>query len=83
MTMFSFRVAQDEAADVRRWQERLGIGRSELLREALHRYLISLRAESDIAAWGETPLSGDEQALSEIADWGPADDWSEWADAAG
>ncbi|MFV1971139.1 MAG: ribbon-helix-helix domain-containing protein [Acidimicrobiia bacterium] len=83
MTMFSFRVDDDEAADVRRWTDRLGVGRSEFLREALHRRLVRLRSESDIDAWAENPLTADERALSEIADWCPAEDWSEWADATG
>ena len=76
MTMFSFRVDEGEAADAIRWAERLGVDRSELLREALHRYLIRLRAEGDIEAWAASPLA-------EIADWGPAENWSDWADAAG
>ena len=29
------------------------------------------------------PLTADELALAEITDWGPAEDWSDWADAAG
>jgi predicted transcriptional regulator len=81
MTMFSFRVADDEAAEARRWVERLGIDRSELLREALHRYLVRLRAEADIEAWRAAPLTNEETAFAEIADWGPAEDWSDWADA--
>ena len=83
MTMFSFRVDDDEAADAIQWAEQLGIGRSALLREALHRYLVRLRAEGDIEAWTASPLTDDEQALARIADWGPAEDWSDWADAAG
>jgi predicted transcriptional regulator len=83
MTMLSFRVDDDEAAAAQRWAERLRIDRSELLREALHRHLIRLRAESDVDAWQQAPLTGDEQALGEIADWGPAEDWSDWADATG
>ena len=83
MTMFSFRVDEGEAADAIRWAERLGVDRSELLREALHRYLIRLRAEGDIEAWTASPLADDELALAEIADWGPAENWSDWADAAG
>lgn len=83
MTMLSFRVDDDEAAAAQRWAERLRIDRSELLREALHRHLIRLRAETDIDVWQQTPLTDDEQALSEIADWGPAEDWSDWADATG
>lgn len=83
MTMFSFRVDDDEAADVRRWTDRLGVGRSEFLREALRRHLVRLRSESDIERWIESPLTDDEQGLAEIAHWGPAEDWSEWADAKG
>jgi len=83
MTMFSFRVDHEEAAAAQRWAERLGVDRSQLLREALHRHLVRLRAEDDIAAWIAAPLGADEQALAEIADWGPAEDWSDWADAAG
>ncbi len=83
MTMLSFRVAAQEATDATLWADRLGVDRSEFLREALHRYLVRLRAEEDTDAWLDTPLTADEQALGEIADWGPAEDWSEWADAAG
>ena len=83
MTMLSFRVDDDEAVAAQQWAERLHIDRSELLREALHRHLTRLRAEHDIDAWQDTPLTGDEQAISQIADWGPAEDWSDWADAAG
>ena len=82
MTMLSFRVDDQEAADAQQWAERLGMDRSELLRDALHRYLTRLRAEFDIDAWTTSPLSDDEKALAEIADWGPAEDWSDWADAA-
>ena len=83
MTMFSFRIDDEEAADATQWAKRLGVDRSELLREALHRYLIGLRAEGDIRAWTASPLTDDEQALAEIAAWGPAEDWSDWADATG
>jgi hypothetical protein len=80
--MLSFRVNDDDAADAQQWAERLGIDRSELLREALRRHLVRLRAEIDIAAWTAAPLTVDEKALADIADWGPAEDWSDWADAA-
>jgi predicted transcriptional regulator len=82
MTMLSFRVEEREAADVQQWAERLGIDRSELLRDALHRHLVRLRTELEIEAWAATPLSDDEEALAEIADWGPAEDWTDWADEA-
>ncbi len=83
MTMLSFRVDDDEAAAAQLWAERLRIDRSQLLRDALHRHLVRLRAESEIEAWESTPLTADEQALGQIADWGPAEDWSDWADAEG
>ena len=82
MTMLSFRVGADEAAEARRWADRLGVDRSELLRQALHRHLVRLRAEGDVDAWTAAPPTADEQAFAEIADWGPAEDWSDWADAA-
>jgi antitoxin MazE2 len=83
MTMLSFRVGDDEAEALAHWAQRLGIGRSELLRDALRRHLVRLRAEDDVASWEQTPLTPGEESLSEIADWGPAEDWSDWADATG
>jgi predicted transcriptional regulator len=83
MTMLSFRVDDEEAARVRQWAERLGIDRSELLREAVHRYLVELASEADAKTWSERPLSPGESALEAVADWGPAEDWSDWDDAAG
>jgi hypothetical protein len=80
--MLSFRAAEEEATAATLWADRLGVDRSELLRDALHRHLVRLRAEDDIATWLDTPLTADEQALGEVADWGPAEDWTDWADAA-
>jgi hypothetical protein len=82
MTMLSFRVAEQEAAQAQRWAERLGIDRSELLRDALHRQLVRLASENDAAIWQELPLDDGERSLAEIADWGPAEEWSDWGDAA-
>jgi predicted transcriptional regulator len=81
MTMLSFRVGDEEAADAQRWAERLGVDRSAILREALHRHLVRLRAEIEIEVWRTMPLTAEEAAFTEIADWGPAEDWSDWADA--
>lgn len=83
MTMFSFRVDEDEAEETRRWATRLGIDRSQLLRDALHRYLVRLRAEDDVEAWLRKPLTREEESLADIADWGPAEDWSDWANEEG
>ena len=81
MTMLSFRMREQDAADVQAWSEHLGMDRSELLREAVRRHLVLLAAESDIDAWAQAPLTTDEQSLGDTADWGPAEDWSDWADA--
>jgi predicted transcriptional regulator len=78
MTMLSFRLPDDEAAEVQQWAEALGVDRSEILRDALHRHLVSLNGERDAEAWARTPLADAEQSLAEIADWGPAEDWAEW-----
>ena len=82
MTMLSFRVPDDEAAEVQRWADALGVDRSEILRDALHRHLVVLSSEHDVEAWQRVALSEGERSLSEIADWGPAEDWSDWRDAA-
>ena len=83
MTMLSFRVPDDDAAAVELWARRLHIDRSELLREAVRRHLVQLAAELEVRAYDELPVTEDEKALSGIADWGPAEDWADWADATG
>ena len=49
----------------------------ELFRESPHRHVIRLRDEADIEAWTTTPFMSDERAFSDIADWGPSQDWSD------
>jgi hypothetical protein len=83
MTMLSFRVAAAEAVEAQRWAETLGLDRSELLRDALHRHLVRLRSEVEAATWERVPPTDAEQSLRQIADWGPAEDWTDWANAAG
>lgn len=83
MTMLSFRVGAADAAAAQAWASRLGVDRSELLRDALRRQLDRLASESDADTWVEQPLDHGEQALAAVADWGPAEDWSDWADATG
>jgi hypothetical protein len=81
--MLSFRVEDADADEIQRWAERLGVDRSELLRDAVHRHLARLASEDDAALWESTPLDEGEKALMQIADWGPTEDWSDWADAEG
>ena len=83
MTMLSFRVGDEDAAEIRQWAERLGVDRSELIRDAVRRHLLRLASERDAGTWVERPLDDGERSLAEIADWGPSEDWSDWADAAG
>jgi predicted transcriptional regulator len=80
MTMISFR-ADDDVHLADAWARQLHIDRSELLRDALRRYLAALAADQDAQAYAEQPLTHDEKAFAEIADWGPAEDWADWADA--
>ena len=77
----SFRMAAEEIAEVGRWADRLGVGRSEFIRESLRRHLRWLASAEDADRWEEEPLSAEESALAEIADWGVAEDWSDWDDA--
>ena len=44
--MLSFRVQDADAQAATRWAAALGIDRSDLLREALHRYLVTSRRSS-------------------------------------
>lgn len=81
MTMLSFRVDESQARQARLWAERLGMDRSELLREALHRHLLRLASEQDAETWQRQPLTDEENSLAEIASWGPAEDWADWNDA--
>ncbi len=80
MTMLSFRVDDAEAREAKAWAERLGMQRSELLRDALRRRLARLASEVDADVWERQPLTTKEMSLAEIAEWGPAEDWADWAD---
>jgi predicted transcriptional regulator len=82
MTMLSFRVPDDDAAAIQQWAETLGVDRSEILRDAVHRHLVVLEAEADAERWQQQPATDAERSLEAIADWGPAEDWSDWNDAA-
>lgn len=82
MTMLSFRIEDGEADELRAWADRLGLDRSTLMREALRRHLARLNSQVDAERWVAAPPTAEERALGEIADWGPAEDWSDWADAA-
>ena len=57
MTMLSFRVDDDEARRAQRWADTLGIDKSELLRQALHRHLVRLASEHDVVTWQQEPLT--------------------------
>jgi antitoxin MazE2 len=83
MTMLSFRVPDVDAAEAQRWADALGLDRSEFLRDALRRHLVRLRSEEDATGWERLPPSDAERSLEQIADWGPAEDWTEWASEAG
>jgi hypothetical protein len=82
MTMLSFRVADEEAAEIQRWADSLGVDRSEILRDAVHRHLAVLKGEADAQRWATQPLTDAERSLEAVADWGPAEDWTDWNDAA-
>ena len=80
--MLSFRVDPDEAAALEAAAAELGVDRSTVLRDALHRRLTQLKAERDGMRWNQQPLDRGERALMEIEAWGPSEDWSDWVDAA-
>ena len=77
--MVSFRADDDDIAEADRWAERLGLERSELLRDALAGHLARLASEVEPSAYEAEPFTADEVALDPADDWGPAEDWSDWA----
>lgn len=79
--MLSFRVDEEDALRAQTWAVRLGVHRSELLRVALRRHLLQLASEADALTWIDRPLDENERSLEAVAEWGPAEDWSDWADA--
>jgi len=80
MTMLSFRVADADAAAVQRWADELGLDRSALLRDAVRLHLDRLASEHEGERWEAAPLDDGESELAAIADWGVAEDWSDWDD---
>lgn len=77
--MVSFRADEDDVARADDLAERLGIERSELLREALASHVARLLAEYDAEAYRAAPFTDAEVSIERAADWGPAEDWSDWA----
>ena len=60
MTMLSFRVPEADAQAATHWAAAQGIDRSDLLREALRRHLVSLEAANEVAAYARSPLDARE-----------------------
>ena len=77
--MISFRADEDDVTAADRLAARLGVERSELLRDALASHLARLGAEDEVSAFEAQPFTADEVALDAADDWGPAEDWSDWA----
>ena len=83
MTMLTCRMASNEANRVRDAAETLGLSVSQMIREALRRYLNSVGAQHDAAIYLSSPLRPDELEITSIQSCLPAEDWSDWADAPG
>ncbi len=81
MTVLNFRVDDKDAVALQAWAERLGVDRSELLRRALRGYLLRLADENVAGPRVHAQVEDGERGPAEVAGWGPAEDWSEWADA--
>jgi len=78
--MVSFRADDDDVAEADRWADRLGVERSELLREALAAHLARLAVEDDAGMYAAQPFTADDAALDATDDWGLDEDWSDWAE---
>jgi metal-responsive CopG/Arc/MetJ family transcriptional regulator len=68
MAMVSFRADDADVSAADHWAQRLGVDRSELLRDALRRHLAELAADHDVAGDAEHPLTHDETSVANIAD---------------
>jgi predicted transcriptional regulator len=79
--MLSFRVDEAVATELQAWADRLAVDRSEILRDAVRRHLLRLASEVESEIWERLPPDQGELSLAAIADWGPAEDWSDWSDA--
>lgn len=77
-SMVSFRADDEDVAAADRWAARLGVERSQLLRDALAAHLARLAAEVEGALYEAQPFTDEEAALDPADDWGPAEDWSDW-----
>lgn len=82
MTLLSFRVDPSEAERIREVAASLGVSRSEMIREALRRYLNTVATRPDADIYQVSPLTVEELSLAATERWAPAEDWSDWADAA-
>lgn len=83
MRRISFRVDDAQALGAQAWGDRLGIGRSALLRDALRRHLQHLAGEREAGTWELHAVDDGEGPFLEIAGWGPAEDWSDWTSGEG
>lgn len=77
--MISFRADDEDVAAADRWAQRLGVDRSELLRDALALHLGRLASEAESEAYEQQPVTADETALDVVDDWGSSEDWSDWS----
>ncbi|MBC8195806.1 MAG: CopG family transcriptional regulator [Acidimicrobiia bacterium] len=83
MTLLSVRLDDEVSDEIDTWSHYLGVSRSDLVRDALRHHLVTLTGERDSEIWEEHPLDENDLQLSDIADLGPTEDWSDWHDAAG
>ncbi len=74
-------MSDDDAADVDDIARTLGVDRSSVVRDAVRRYVNHIKAigEGDRADGAVDPS---QPAFAAVAEWGPAEDWSDWAASA-
>jgi predicted transcriptional regulator len=61
--MLSFRIDAAAAAQAQLWADRLGVDRSQLLRDALRQHLVRLAGETDAQTWHDNPLDDGERSV--------------------
>ncbi|MEA2532716.1 MAG: hypothetical protein QOJ93_527, partial [Actinomycetota bacterium] len=64
--MLSFRVDGAVATELQAWADRLGVDRSEILRDAVRRHLLRLASEVESEIWQRVPLDQGELSLAAV-----------------
>lgn len=79
MTMFSFRVDSDEAEETARWPSDQALTDPNSCAKPFIDIWLDY-GQTRSGGMVDEALTSEETSLADVADWGPAEDWSDWLD---